>query len=227
MALAASLHAALGVMGTFLGPYGRVWEVGARLKGGATDEKTVVRRAQSRLLWRALLQGDFAYGKRLSDDELGARLVHEAPSEAVLLALLLLIGGYSGAAQRLTVPLGRKRRGVVGISSREATLLASLRDALDGDDAALVGIYQVASENASPPLLRQVASVTLFYAYKARKDLDRARAAANAIWAQSEAARHELEAMGVRPLVRDAAIPRPGKVTRESSPTREKAAASR
>jgi hypothetical protein len=68
----------------------------------------------------------------------------------------------------------------------------------------------------------------LFHAYKARKDLDRARGAANAIWGAAEAARQQLEAMGVRPLGRDMSLPRPAKSgARETSPAREKVAATR
>ncbi len=59
MALAEDLYTALGVMSSFLGPYGHVWEAGMRLKGDTPDAKLAARRAQSRLLWRALLKGDF------------------------------------------------------------------------------------------------------------------------------------------------------------------------
>jgi hypothetical protein len=70
--------------------------------------------------------------------------------------------------------------------------------------------------------------VMLFHAYKARKDLDRARGTANAVWAAAEAARQHLEAMGVRPLGRDMSLPRPAKGgVREAGAAREKVAATR
>ena len=70
--------------------------------------------------------------------------------------------------------------------------------------------------------------VGLFYAYRARRDLDRAAATANALWAEAEAARSELEAMGVRPLAREAAVPSPVKaVPREAVAMREKVAVTR
>ncbi len=209
-----SLFGALGVMESFIGPYGRVWEVGLRLKGGTADEGALERRAQARPLWRALLAGDFALGKRLHDEGAGERLILEAPSEAVLLVMLLLIGGYSSAADRALGQLGRKRKSGRGISGRELALLRSLRQALETpDEAALASLYPLAAEGAGRGELRHLAMVGLFHAYKARKDTERACATANAIWAEAEAARRHLEAMGVRPLSRDAAVPRPGRAS--------------
>lgn len=229
MALRENLYAALGVMSSFLGPYGRVWEVGVRLKGGELDEATLARGTRSRLLWQALLEGDFAYGKRLCDTAEGERLAFDSPSDAALLAALLLIGGYSSAADRLVAQLSSKRKGATVVTAREASLMRALRDALYADDEGALGtLYNIAAEAASHSGLNQVAMVTLFHAYKARKDLDRARGTANAIWAAAEAARQHLEAMGVRPLGRDMSLPRPAKAgVRETSAAREKVAATR
>jgi DNA-binding CsgD family transcriptional regulator len=229
MALRENLYAALGVMSSFLGPYGRVWEVGVRLKGDEVDETVLARRAQSRLLWQALLEGDFAYGKGLCDADQAERLAFDSPSDGTLLVGLLLIGGFSSAADRLITLLSNKRKGAMGLTAREATLIRALRDALDAkDESALVTLYNHAAEPSANPVLNQVAMVMLFHAYKARKDLDRARGAANAIWSAAEAARQQLEAMGVRPLGRDMSLPRPAKSgARETSPAREKVAATR
>jgi DNA-binding CsgD family transcriptional regulator len=229
MALRESLYAALGVMSSFLGPYGRVWEVGVRLKGGELDEATLARRTRSRLLWQALLQGDCAYGKRLCDSTEAERLAFDSPSDAALLAALLLIGGYSSAADRLVAQLSSKRKGAAVVTAREAGLMRALRDALyASDEGALGTIYNVAADSAGNSGLNQVAMVMLFHAYKARKDLERARSTANAIWAAAEAARQHLEAMGVRPLGRDMSLPRPAKVgAREASAAREKVTATR
>jgi DNA-binding CsgD family transcriptional regulator len=229
MALRESLYAALGVMSTFLGPYGRVWEVGVRLKGEDIDEATLARRLQSRLLWQALLAGDFAYGKELCDTDRAERLALESPSDGALLAALLLIGGYSSAADRLVTQLSSKRKGAVGATAREASMLHALRDALyANEESGLITLYNVAAEAGTNPVLNQSAMVVLFHAYRARKDVDRARGTANAIWAAAEAARQHLEAMGVRPLGRDMALPRPAKAgVREPGVVREKVAATR
>jgi DNA-binding CsgD family transcriptional regulator len=228
MAVSEDLYTALGVMSSFLGPYGHMWEAGMRLKGGAIDEQVLARRAQSRLLWRALLKGDFAYGKLLHDDELGERLAYDAPSDAVLLATLLLIGGYSSAAERLMGQLVQKRKGVPGVSPREATLMRSLHHALyTNDPSAMSSLYQLATESGMP-IIKQVAMAALFHTYRARRDLDRARGTANAIWAEAESTRHQLEAMGVRPLGREATPPSPTRSTaREPGHVREKVAATR
>jgi DNA-binding CsgD family transcriptional regulator len=229
MALRESLYTALGVMSSFLGPYGRVWEVGVRLKAEALDDAALARRVQSRLLWQALLEGDFAYGKGLCDAGEAERLAFDVPSDGTLLAALLLIGGFSSAAERLIVQLSNKRKSASGITAREVTLIRALRDALyANDDGALVTLYNHAAEVSANPVANQLAMVMLFHAYKARKDTDRARGTANAIWAAAEAARQHLEAMGVRPLGRDMSLPRPAKAgAKEGSTAREKVAVTR
>ena len=229
LALAEDLYTALGAMSSFMGPYGHVWEAGLRLKGEAIDEKLVVRRAQSRLLWRALLKGDFAYGKLLHDEGVSERLLLEAPSDAVLLACLLVLGGYTGAADQLSGHLSLKRKGAAGITAREAQLLRALGDALDGNGASgIAALYDIASENARAPVVKQVAMAALFHAYRARRDMERARGTANALWAEAEAARQQLEAMGVRPLARDAALPHPTRsAAKEAAATRERATVTR
>jgi DNA-binding CsgD family transcriptional regulator len=227
MALAEGLYAALGVMSTFLGPYGHVWEAGMRMKGSQADEKLLARRIQSRLLWRALLQGDFAYGKGLHDDASGERIAFDSPSDGVLLACLLLIGGYSSAADGLVAQLSSKRK--AGANARELALLRAVRASLGGEaDSAIASLHQLATENARAPILRQLAMIALYYVYKGRRDTERACATASAIWADAEAGRQQLEAMGVRPLGRDAALPRPAKSgAREPAAAREKAAVTR
>jgi DNA-binding CsgD family transcriptional regulator len=228
MALAEDLYTALGVMSSFLGPYGHVWEAGMRLKGDTPDAQLVARRGQSRLLWRALLKGDFAYAKKVADEGAGDRLLVEAPSDAMLLASVLAVGGYSGAAERLSTQFAARRKGP-GITPREASLLRALRDALErGSEAGITALHELAAEGTRAPIVRQIAMVALFHAYRAKREEDRARTTANAIWAEAESARQQLEAMGVRPLARDAALPRPTRAgARETSATRDKVAAGR
>jgi DNA-binding CsgD family transcriptional regulator len=229
MALAEDLYTALGAMGSFLGPYGHLWEAGLRLKGTPLDERMAARRAQSRDLWRALLKGDFGRAKALHDEGAAERWLAEAPSDAMLLDCMLLIGGYSAAAERLLVRLSDKRRNGAGIAPREAALLRALRAALDAGNAAGVAeLHGLAAESSRAPATRQLAMVALFYAFKVRRDLDRARGTANALWAEAEAARRQLEAMGVRPLGSDASLPRLGRNgTKHAVPAREKAAVAR
>jgi DNA-binding CsgD family transcriptional regulator len=228
MALAEDLYTALGAMGGFLGPYGHMWETGQRLKGSRVDEKAMARRAQARLLWRALLKGDFAYGKMLYDDGTAERLAVDAPSDAVLAACLLSAGGYSTAAHRLSSQLGDRRKGTVAITAREAALLRAVREVSERDGAGSVApLNELTADGSRTPLVRQAAMALLFHAYRARKEIERAQRGAEALWAEAESVRQQLDAMGVRPLTREATQARAGKSARELAAMREKAAVTR
>jgi len=221
MALRLSPFAALGAMAMFLGAYSRLWDVAYRMKGGSAEEQTDQRRRQSRQLWEAMLKGDFAYGKQLYDDDLTARLLVDSPSDCVLLACLLRIGGYTRAAERVMTQLVKRRKGRVGITTRELALLSALRDAFDakaGDG--LQALYKLATESAAKPIPRQVAMVALYWACRARKELDAARGTANALWAEAESVRQQLQAMGERPLDPRAAVPNPVPAKPKSANTR-------
>lgn len=210
MALRTSPYEALGVMSLFLGAYGKVWEVANRLKGAPADVKIARRRRQSRLLWEALLKGDFAVGKRLHDDDAFARLLGDSPPDCVLLACLLLLGGYTSAADRVITQLNRARKGRLGLTPGEYTLLKALRD-LQGNNSgnSLACLYQLAVQKTAKPVFRQVAMVALYWAYQSCKDQARARDTANALWAEADAARSQLQAMGERPLSREVVVPKP------------------
>jgi DNA-binding CsgD family transcriptional regulator len=228
MAIQEDLYAALGVMSEFLGPYGRVWEIAARLNGEETDARALEQRDRSRMLWRALLRADASYGKGMYDADQGARLLLDAPLDAVLLVALLTIGGYSGAADNLLGRLSQKRRGTPGASAREIALVRSLRSAIDhGDTAAYSSLYKAAVERSSSAGFKQIAMVLLFHAYRLRKDLVRARQTANALWAEAESARRELEAMGDRPLGQDSPVPLPDKLAAKPIAANEKVAVTR
>jgi len=220
MAVEEDLYTALGVMSHFVGPYGKIWEVGQKMAGDEADPKLTEKRARARMLWRALLRGDWAYAKRAHDLDQGAGLVLDSPSEAALLVCLLLAGGYSLAADRLASRLTDKRKAGPGASARETTLIRALRDALQSDDPhAFATLSKFAGDKANAPS-RQVALALLFHAFKARGDLARAREAANALWTEAENGRKQLQAMGERPFGTEAA----GK---SAAKTREKAAATR
>jgi len=224
MALQENLYATLGVMGAFIGPYSRVWEVGIKLKGSEIDDQVRFRRQRSRLLWRALMAGDWAYGKRNFDVDGAAGLVVEAPSDAVILAVLLLCGGYSSAAERLSGQLTQKRKSGSSASPREVTLLRALRSAMEGSDEGLSQLHELATEKGPASAVKQLAMAAMFHAYAARRDYERARHAANAIWAEAEIARQQLQAMGERPLGAARSAPSPVKAAKRAA-TREKATA--
>jgi DNA-binding CsgD family transcriptional regulator len=213
MALRTNLLAALGVMSMFFGAYGRIWEVAARLKGGVADAGVDQTRRTSRLLWEALLAADFAYAKRLYDRDVTPKLFVNSPSDCLLVAIMLIIGGYSNAADQVIGQLKKREKGRLGISANEYKLIRTLRDALDprsgNSETALAGLYRMASENASQPVFRHTVLTSLFYVYRELQDLDRARGTANAICAEAEGVRQHLQAMGERPLYKDSTLPQP------------------
>ena len=218
MAVEEDLYAALGVMSHFVGPYSKIWEVGQKMAGAEADPKLTERRARARMLWKALLRGDWTYAKRTHDVDQGAGLVLDAPSEAALLVCLLLAGGYTLAADRLASRLTDKRKAGPGASVREGGLIRALREALQSDDGhALATLAKYAGDKAGTPS-KQIALALVFHAYKARGDLSRAREAANALWSEAEGARKQLQAMGEKPFGGEPAAKPAAKV-------REKAAA--
>ena len=221
MALREGLYQAMGVMSLFIGPFSRVWEVGQRLSGNELDAEAVERRERCRTFWKALLSGDWAVGKRAYDAGLADTLLVSAAADAVLLAALLSLGGYSTAAQRVIAGLSHKRR-MGNVSARETAMLKSLAAALDGDGAeALAELHGLSTDKAG---VRQIAMVLLFHAYAARKDSERARKTANAVWAEAEAAKQQLIAMGERPFAGSRTTPSPEKTPARRA-VREKALA--
>jgi len=213
MALRTNLLASLGVMSMFFGAYGRMWEVATRMKGGSMDTLADQTRRTSRQLWEALLAGDFAYGKRLYDRGVTPKLFVDSPPDCLLVAIMLLIGGYSNAADQVINQLKRREKGRLGISGNEYKMIRALRDALNpqsgNGDSALASLYHLATENTSQPVFKHVVMTSLFYVYKERQDLERGRGTANAIWAEAEGVRQHLQAMGEKPLYKDASLPAP------------------
>jgi DNA-binding CsgD family transcriptional regulator len=221
MALREDLYTALGVMSSFVGPYGRVWELGLRLKGGELDAPGQARRERARGLWRALLRGDWAHAKRVHDAEQGTAVGLESPSDSVLLATMLIAGGYSGAADRLVSRLTQKRKSGSEASARETLLMRGAREAFEGRDAeSSAKLQALAQEKSTPALVKQVALALLFHAHAARRESAKARVSANALWTEAEAAKQQLIAMGERPFGQ-AARTAPAK----RAPVREKATA--
>lgn len=224
MALGEGLYAMLGVMANFTGPYSRVWEIGQRMAGNDIDPGTLPQRARSRQLWKALLEGDWAFGKRLFDADEAGMLRYESPSDAVMLALLLGGGGYSSACQRLAAQLNQKRKSGASISAREAALIAATPLAMEADDRdALASLQRLTGEKGANAVVRQLAFAVLFHAQRARRDYERARKAAHALWNEAESARQQLRAMGDRAFGAEVA-PAAARTPREAA-VREKALA--
>jgi DNA-binding CsgD family transcriptional regulator len=220
MALAEGLYSALGVMGAFVGPYSRSWEVGTRLTGEVPDPAKQPQRARARALWNALLEGDFARAKAIHDADDTVATWLESIGDAVLLVAMLAIGGYSDAARQFAAKLTDRRRSYGHVTPRDAALLRTLFEALAGEEAA-IGRLAKAAESTGPAAQRQLAAVLLFHVHRALKDEPRARQAAHAMWNEAESVRKELHAMGDRTLGAPRALAAPP----ARAPAREKAAA--
>jgi DNA-binding CsgD family transcriptional regulator len=208
LALRIDLYTALGAMNLLLGPYGKVWYVAARLKGGADPQMEAARR-RTRYLWEFFVRGDFAQAKRISDrDEAAAS--PEASIDAMLLALLTAFGGHAGAAPRVTSLVARARRGSQGLSAKEGQLLEAACRAADAKErSGLEALHRAVSGAAQHTFTRHAGIVALYHAYRARGDTDRAKATAQALWAEAENARQQLQAMGERPFPREVTLPAP------------------
>lgn len=224
MALAEDLYTALGAMSTFVGPYGHLWEAGLRLKGTAIDEQLLAQRAQSRLLWRALLKGEFAYGKVLCDEGHADRIAGGSTTDAASIICLLRLGGYSAAADRLVATLSDRRKGAAAVAGRELALMRAVHDAMEGrSEKSLAALHDIAGEKGRSPALKQIAMAALFHAYRGRKQTAGAKQTADALWAEAETTRQQLEAMGVRPLSREAALPPLIEAREQDTPVRKAA----
>jgi DNA-binding CsgD family transcriptional regulator len=199
MALREGLYSALGVMSAFIGPYSRQWEVARRLDSDEEEDGEIGGRVErSRALFRALLQGDWSYGKRLYDADGGATLLVDATADAAVLASLLALGGYTASAERMQGQLTPRRKAAG--SHRESALVRALARAVEGDDRSIDELQSLSSERSAPAGFKQFAHVVLFHAHIARKDFDRARKTANIVWNEAEAVKQQLIAMGDRPF---------------------------
>lgn len=211
-----SLGAALGVMSVFVGGHGRLWEAGQRLKGVALDETADARRRESRRIWEALLAGEFGLAKAMLDTGHAEIVLGDSPPDGVTLAAMLVIGGYTGRAEKFLQQVARRRKAGHGATARELAFLRLLLEAFEkASDDALAGVHHLAHESGPASGLKHLALVALHYAWIARGDEDRARAAAHEVWRQAESIRAQLEAMGERPLGRETANAAPSRGGRE------------
>jgi DNA-binding CsgD family transcriptional regulator len=218
MALRGNLYGALGAMALFLGPYGKVWQVASRLKGGA-EPVADDRSRRTRSLWIALLKGDFGYAARFAD----AVRTLDSPADAVLLALLLYFGGQAAAANRVRAQLARMKR----VPARDLNLVDAARDVVEAHDSeGLERIHRIATESAEQTPARHVAIAALYYAYRTAGDLERASGTAEALWAEADVARRHLSAMGERAFAQNASPPRPAGA-RQAAPRHKEAVTTR
>lgn len=211
-----SLGAALGVMSTFIGGHGRLWEVGQRLKGVVPDASADARRRESRRIWEALLAGDFGVAKAMLDGGRAEIVLGDSPPDGVALAAMLVIGGYTGRAEKFLQQVARRRKAGHGATAKEFAFLKLLLEAFEKrSDDALAGVHHLATEAGPPSALKHLALVSFYFAWLVRGDVDRANAAARAVWLEAESMRGQLEAMGERPLGRDVSNAAPARGGRE------------
>lgn len=212
-AIRTDLLSSLGMMEIFLGAYGKVWEVSSRLTtpNGDSDRAAIGKiRRQSRSLWRALLAGDFAKGKREFDAGRLSDLFIASPGDAVVLASLVILGGYTSTGRKALSAMPQKKAATIGITLDERRTLLAMVDAIEKrNDNALGALHQLAAGAKTKPTFRHLVSVALFHIYKMRGDVDRARACANAIWSEAESVRQQLQAVGDRTLAVDSRLPEP------------------
>ena len=203
----------LGIMGVFLGPYGRMWEVAQKLKAeraprsNAADEQL---RATARGLWEALVRGDFAKGKRQFDAGNLPKLFVASPSDAVVLAAHLILGGYTSSARKAVGALPAKKGGSLGVTLDELRALTTVSDAVEkSSDSALTALHGIAKSSTTRHVFRHLLLVMLFHVYRMRNDQARAATTANVLWTEAETAREQLEANGDRTLPSGVSLPDP------------------
>jgi DNA-binding CsgD family transcriptional regulator len=228
MAVRTDLLTALGAMSTLIGPYGKLWHVAGRLKGAKLEGEAEQRARRCRALWEALLRGDFAAGKKRHDQDQATHFTIEAAPERVLLAVLLLLGGYTSAADRVIGPVPRLGRRVPGmLSANERDFLASLRALTEfRRHDGLVALHKAAAPGASEPL-RHVAMAVMHHVYRQQGDSELAGRAAETLWAEAESSESQLEAMGERALCRQPSLPATPAEPRRQAPARRKELATR
>lgn len=208
MALRTDLFTALGAMSTFIGPFGRLWHVAARLKGATPAGEAEQRARRVRAMWESLLRGDFAAGKKRYDQDPMAIAGLDSSPERLILAVMLVLGGYSSAAERVIGQAPRTGKRMPGtLTSGERDFLMALRSVVEqGRHDGLPQLHRAAA-GSSPEALRHVAMAALHHVYRIQGAEETAVRVAEALWAEAESSEQQLEAMGERPLYKHAALP--------------------
>jgi DNA-binding CsgD family transcriptional regulator len=208
MALRTDLLTALGAMSTFIGPFGRLWHVAARLKGARLEGEAEQRARRSRAAWEALLMGDFAAGKKRYDQDPLASASLDSSPERLILGVLLALGGYTSAAERVIGQAPRTGKRMPGtLTAGERDFLTALRGVVEhGRHDGLAVLHRAASASAPEPL-RHIAMAALHHVYRIQGADEIAARVAETLWAEAESSQEQLEAMGERPLYRHASMP--------------------
>jgi DNA-binding CsgD family transcriptional regulator len=217
MALQRGLLESLGFMGVYVGPYGRMWEIASRLKDARSLRPTVADqqlRALARSLWESLLAGNFVEGKRQFDHGALPKLFVASPSDAVVLTVMLILGGFTSSAKKAIASLPPRKSGSLGVTADELRGLLAASDAVEkSSDSAIAAMHQLIDASHARPVYRHVMLVSLFHLYRMRTDLPRAMAVADAIWSEAESAQRHLAASGDKTLPPEGTLPSPPAVT--------------
>jgi DNA-binding CsgD family transcriptional regulator len=204
MAVASTLFSAMGFTQIYFGGYGKMWEVGLRLRGERVNTELARRQRQSRQLWEALLKGDFLFAKQRADMRIANGATPDTHDDAVVMTLLLTLGGYSKLAERELKAVNGTRQ----IPAQEKTLLRVVSDLTDrAPKEALAGLTKIASDSTAQKPFRHLALTALYHIYLLRRDIAPAVAVANAIANEIEMIRQNLGSVGESPMYGDGTIP--------------------
>jgi hypothetical protein len=196
-----------------------MWDTMMRLQGETADGASVSDlRHRSRRLWNSLLAGDFAESARYYDRDGIAKLFVESPSDAVVLAMSLLLAGFTARAGKAVGSLKLRRAGSIGITQDEKVALTAVADLAESStkEEGLAVLSRLADRNSQRPVFRHLLMVALFHIYRQRADTERAAATGNALWAEAEAARKHLQSMGDGTFAVEAKLPAPPRLPRSA-----------
>jgi DNA-binding CsgD family transcriptional regulator len=211
-ALAQGLLQPLGMLEMYLGPYSRAWELANMLE--ADEERMTSQYApQVRALWTAFLDSDFAEAKRLFDRGYLQKFYVDAPSDAALLATMLVVGGFTS----------RARRGLDAITASKASPLSAAEQALingiwAASETGKPGGFSATHEQLSTTgrlgmVFKHLGLVALFHLYRGYGDTVRARAIAECILCEAETQREQLRALGDQSSAGANTLPKPPSTT--------------
>jgi DNA-binding CsgD family transcriptional regulator len=205
------LLSSLGMMEVFLGPYGRMWDMLMQMEDAHAPSDLAEIRVRSRQLWNALVRGDFAESASYFDKEGVAKLFIESQSDAVVLAVSLLLGGYTARATKAVASLKVKRGGSIGITVDEKCALNAIGELVNGVavDSALAAMHHLTNHSAQRPVFRHLLIVALFHFYKIGGKFELARDVADTIWVEAETTRNHLQSMGDVTFPLEARLPAP------------------
>jgi DNA-binding CsgD family transcriptional regulator len=213
MAIRRGLLESLGFMGVFVGPYGRMWEVASKIKDSRSLRPTLADlqlRSLARSLWEALVAGDFAEGKRQYDLGVLPKLFVSSPSDAVVLTMMLVLGGYTSSAKKAIGSLPPRKSGSLGVTADELRGLLATSDAVERtSDSGVAALHELIAAANARPVYRHVMLTALFHLYRMRSDTQRAMAVADAIWAEADSAQKHLASAGDKTLPPEALLPLP------------------